>query len=471
MTDVIVDGTLVSKTWYDDFGNQDCTTKPSATKAACNGRRTAPTAGVLTDFTYDPLDRQIAQASYEGTGGSPTDSSEYVYDALDRTLQETEDHQGDQYDRTTDFSYLGLGTQVSEEKQSGGPAVDARTKTYSYNALGQRISMTDQSSDASEPEKKSFTFGNDVHGSTSQLLGEDNKVEASYGYDAYGNRDTKDEGQASLTSGDIEDRDPLNPFRFSGKRMDSGTAGEGETAKAMDMGARRYGPDLGQFLQEDMFQSSLGDLGLSTDPLSQNRYALAGGNPVSNIEIDGHMALADGGGGGTTSGGTSTESSGESSTSEDSTDDEESDDDDGGIGGWFEDRAEDVGDALEGAGDWVSDNASELGHGALDVAGLVPVLGEVADLGNAAWYAAEGDYANAALSAASAIPLAGYGASAVKAGKYAKKGVDAVQGRRPGLQGERRPLGADEHQDHQKTFGVFNKFKSEMSSQQGNASG
>ena len=301
MTDVIVDGTLVSKTWYDDFGNQDCTTKPSATKAACNGPKNSAAAGVLTDFTYDPLDRQIAQASYEGTGGSPTDSSEYIYDALDRTLQETEDHQGDQYDRTTDFSYLGLGTQVSEEKQSGGPAVDARTKSYSYNALGQRISMTDQSSDATKPEKKSFTFGNDVHGSTSQLLDENNKVEASYGYDAYGNRDTKDEDQPSLTSGDVEDRDPLNPFRFSGKRMDSGTAGEGETAKAMDMGARRYGPDLGQFLQEDMFQSSLGDLGLSTDPLSQNRYALAGGNPVSNIEIDGHMALADGGGGGTTS--------------------------------------------------------------------------------------------------------------------------------------------------------------------------
>ena len=29
----------------------------------------------------------------------------------------------------------------------------------------------------------------------------------------------------------------------------------------MDMGARRYGLDTGRFLQEDMFQSSLGDLG------------------------------------------------------------------------------------------------------------------------------------------------------------------------------------------------------------------
>ena len=56
------------------------------------------------------------------------------------------------------------------------------------------------------------------------------------------------------------------------------------------------------------------------------------------------------------------------------------------------------------------------------------MLGEVADLGNAAWYAAEGDYANAALSAASAVPLAGYGASAVKAGKYAKQGGGRRQG-------------------------------------------
>ena len=57
----------------------------------------------------------------------------------------------------------------------------------------------------------------------------------------------------------------------------------------------------------------------------------------------------------------------------------------------------------------------------------MPVIGEPADLANAAWYEAEGDHVNAALSAASAVPLLGYGASAVKAAKYAKKGVDAVE--------------------------------------------
>lgn len=46
-------------------------------------------------------------------------------------------------------------------------------------------------------------------------------------------------------------------------------------------------------------------------------------------------------------------------------------------------------------------------HMILDVVGMVPGLGEVADLANAGLYAYEGDYGNAALSMASAVP--GYG--------------------------------------------------------------
>lgn len=68
---------------------------------------------------------------------------------------------------------------------------------------------------------------------------------------------------------------------------------------------------------------------------------------------------------------------------------------------------------------------SRIGHGVLDVAGLVPVLGEGFDLANAAWHEAEGDHINAALSAASAVPLLGYGATAAKAGKYTNAAVKA----------------------------------------------
>ena len=54
------------------------------------------------------------------------------------------------------------------------------------------------------------------------------------------------------------------------------------------MGARRFAPDVGRFLTPDVYQGAVSDLGLSLDPLTQNRYALAGGNPVSFVELDGH---------------------------------------------------------------------------------------------------------------------------------------------------------------------------------------
>lgn len=50
---------------------------------------------------------------------------------------------------------------------------------------------------------------------------------------------------------------------------------------------------------------------------------------------------------------------------------------------------------------------ADIGHGALDFAGLVPGYGEAADLANAAWYAAEGDHLSAGLSLISTIPIVG----------------------------------------------------------------
>jgi hypothetical protein len=76
---------------------------------------------------------------------------------------------------------------------------------------------------------------------------------------------------------------------------------------------------------------------------------------------------------------------------------------------------------------------ADVGHGALDVAGLVPGYGEAADLANAAWYAAEGDHLSAGLSLISTIPivgdLIGKGGKAVKKlGPKAQKVVlEAVQ--------------------------------------------
>lgn len=65
----------------------------------------------------------------------------------------------------------------------------------------------------------------------------------------------------------------------------------------------------------------------------------------------------------------------------------------------------------------------DFGHLVLDVAGLVPVIGEIADLANCGWYAVEGEWVDAGLSCASAIPFAGYVATV---GKVAKHGDEVV---------------------------------------------
>lgn len=66
---------------------------------------------------------------------------------------------------------------------------------------------------------------------------------------------------------------------------------------------------------------------------------------------------------------------------------------------------------------------SDIVHGGLDVVGLVPVLGEPADLLNAGIYLAEGDKLNAALSGGAALPFVGMAATGAK---WGKRGVDAV---------------------------------------------
>jgi hypothetical protein len=68
---------------------------------------------------------------------------------------------------------------------------------------------------------------------------------------------------------------------------------------------------------------------------------------------------------------------------------------------------------------------SGVGHTVLDVAGLIPVVGSAADLINAGWYAAEGDYKNAGLSLLGAVPGVGDAATAIKLGV---KGADAAIG-------------------------------------------
>ncbi|WP_246076530.1 RHS repeat-associated core domain-containing protein [Amycolatopsis cihanbeyliensis] len=81
----------------------------------------------------------------------------------------------------------------------------------------------------------------------------------------------------------------------------------------------------------------------------------------------------------------------------------------------------------------VSMTPAEVAHAILDLAGLIPGLGEAADGVNCIWYGAEGDALNSSLSCAAMVPIGGMAATG---GKLIGKSVDAGRGgRRAGCPG------------------------------------
>jgi RHS repeat-associated protein len=259
-----------TKYFYDGDGNLLCTTTATGTKDACSPGEGEPIPDTLrADYRYDGRNRLQMYRLFNNR--TLTQRADYDYDALDRPTQQKH---GVSDPRTTLFSYLGLSSKVSQETQTGGGITGTRTKGYSYSATGRRTGMTDSQTG------QRYGYGYDIHGSVSLLLNSSGAVQESYGYRPYG------ESDAGLTSGQGtgDAADPLNPYRYTGKRLDAASG-------TLDMGARRFAPDVGRFLQRDQYHGALADLRMGSDRLTQNRYALAGGNPVSFVEVDGHFPI------------------------------------------------------------------------------------------------------------------------------------------------------------------------------------
>ncbi len=164
---------------------------------------------------------------------------------------------------TTAYRYLGDTNALTRETLTGGTTT---TRKYSYDALGERVTFSDGAS--------RFSYLYDPHGSVSLLLDQSSAVKASYGYSAYGSANTA----ISKTAAGFTDR---NPYRYEAKRLDPGS-------NSYDMGARRYSPGTGRWLQQDLYYGAFDNLGLAQDPLNANRYLFTGANPINYLELDGH---------------------------------------------------------------------------------------------------------------------------------------------------------------------------------------
>ncbi|MGW7288159.1 golvesin C-terminal-like domain-containing protein [Streptomyces sp. NPDC054847] len=248
---------------------------------------TSTTAGATSSFNYDPFGRQesvtkdgriVSRSVYDGFdhvvesqqmgADGRMKSTTYTFDPLDRTTSRTADG------KTTDYHYLGLSQEVLTEEVAG-----KLTKSYQYSPWGQRLSQIKHNDDGTTEDG---TYGYNSHTDVETLTDDSGNTKATYGYTAYGSND-----ESEFTG--IDKPDPVDPtkeeynsYRYNAKRWDaqSGT---------YDMGFRDYDPGLNRFTTRDMYNGALADMGLGTDPFTGNRYAFTGGNPISNVELDGHF--------------------------------------------------------------------------------------------------------------------------------------------------------------------------------------
>ena len=299
---------------YDDVGNmQRAYTRvradgdviiedpPAPPKTALNPTECPGTGDVTgtsrtTRYCYDEFNRQVFAS------GSGTDGSYTSYDGLDRRDRRVKRPTGSEAEQEgRNYTYLGSSELLASEDTTTAGQPSSRRVSFDYDSAGDRLGQQRDEGDASVYR----AFAKDANGSVTGLengsgvLGGGSR----YAYDPYGESDRPAEpGQRDDPDAGLDVDTRANLFRFEGFYFDSGVG-------SYDMHARQYQPDLGRFLSRDTYASAAGDQALSADPLTQNRYAFAGGNPVNLIEFDGHCPARPHCGGKTykpTPGGTST---------------------------------------------------------------------------------------------------------------------------------------------------------------------
>lgn len=286
--------TFVARYRYDDFGNVvrirydpiNGTTlpEPSPTTldpAVCQSDiGTDPYQSNTTYFCFDQFSRPVFSR-----GQGVTTSTYITDDGLDR--RDTKKiAAADGSAAVYDFSYVGTTSQLSRETDKGH-----KRKTYDYTSqgepLGQDVTTTASNGTTSSDYRP---YATDANGS---VVGLENNAKPhqgqiptgfQYSYDPYGELQTTIAPTTAIPDPAEQALDPRaqdNPFRFEGFYYDSGV-------KTYDMHARAYEAASAHFLSADTFESAAGDQALTADALTENRYAFAGGNPVNNVEFDGH---------------------------------------------------------------------------------------------------------------------------------------------------------------------------------------
>lgn len=207
-----------------------------------------------TVLEYDGFERMTKSSG----PGAPDE--EYDYDGLDRREHREKENS------ETDYSYIGTSNALTREEKG------TKSRSFDYDSGMEKLGLA-TSEGSGTPDYRAYD--KDANGSIIGLEVANGDVDATdrYEYDPYGALESEED--------ELSDAAHDNPLRFEGFYYDSGI-------KQYDMQARTYRPDIARFVSQDRYESAGADFNLQADPLTQNRAAFAGGNPVSRVEFDGH---------------------------------------------------------------------------------------------------------------------------------------------------------------------------------------
>jgi RHS repeat-associated protein len=228
-------------------------------------------------YQYD-TNGNLVKAVEAGTEGVTTN---YGYNATNQLIKITKEQNGSVI-QTIDYEYDANGARA--KKTSGGTV-------YTYQYEDGRIvkeEITDNGNTTTinyQTDEKGNLLNLNVNGTnyyyqfnnrgdTVALTDPAGNIVAKYDYDTWGNvtilSDTSPEGVATL-----------NPYRYVGKY---GVQYDKDTNMYL-MSWRDYDPNSTRFIVPDTLD------GKEDEPFSKNKYLYAEGDPVNNIDPDGHFVI------------------------------------------------------------------------------------------------------------------------------------------------------------------------------------
>lgn len=241
---------------------RNCASPPTGSKSV----QYAPFGGLVDDgcatYSYDGFDR-LGQVSPKNVSGCNVTASSYLYDGLSRQYQH-----GDSGVLAW-LHYDGLSQQPALDSTSAG-----YDTVYALSPSGTPKAAVQEGG----PGAIQY-LADDGHGNVSTATTPGQAVACTIRLDPFGNAVQSPSLTNPCNTGSTPD-----PFVYRGARHDSATGD-------YQLGARTYDPAKSTFLTPDSYQAAqpAADLGLGTDPLTNNRYNYVNGDPVNLVDPTGHI--------------------------------------------------------------------------------------------------------------------------------------------------------------------------------------